>query len=124
MKVRGKWGMRVRFKRWLTVEQGIYDQARVLVNGAQIWANPLSGNTLDTSWSTQELELGAAADNNASVQLEFQLKSDGGLELGGWAVDDVEALYYAPNPDSDGDRIPNNAANCPNVPNPDQAKAD
>ncbi len=120
----GKWGTRLRFKRWLTVEEGIYDQARILVNGGQVWINPSSGHVLDTSWSTQEVELAALADNLASVQIEFQLKSDGGLQLGGWQIDDVEILYYAPGADIDGDGVPDGSDNCPSVPNANQANAD
>src|SRR5262245_26817730 len=30
------------------------------------------------------------ADNNASVQIKFLLTSDGGLQLAGWNIDDVE----------------------------------
>jgi hypothetical protein len=121
----GKWGTRLRFKRWLTVEEGIYDQARVLVNGVQAWANPISGHVLDTSWSTQEIELGALADDNASVRIEFRLRSDGGLQLGGWAIDDVEILYHAGGTsDGDGDGIPDGVDNCPSVFNPSQTNTD
>ncbi|HEV8113580.1 MAG TPA: thrombospondin type 3 repeat-containing protein [Planctomycetota bacterium] len=119
-----KWGTRLRFKRWLTVEQGIYDQSPILVNGVQAWTNPTGSHVLDTSWSTQEVELGALADNNSAAQLEFQLRTDGGLQLGGWAIDDVEILYHAASQDSDGDGIPDGSDNCPNVANPDQANND
>ena len=121
----GKWGTRLRFKRWLSVEQGVYDQAKVLVGTTQVWANPSGSHVQDNAWSTQEIELGPLADNNASVQLEFQLRSDGSLQLGGWAIDDVELLYFGSNSqDSDGDGVPNAIDNCPNVPNPNQANAD
>jgi len=120
----GKWGTRLRFKRWLSCEEGIYDHARVLVNGTQVFANQFSGHTQDTSWSTQEIELGALADNLASVRIEYQLQSDSSLQLGGWAVDDVEILYRIANPDSDGDGVLNGVDNCPNVANADQANAD
>ncbi|HZT55658.1 MAG TPA: hypothetical protein VFA35_05480, partial [Burkholderiaceae bacterium] len=30
------------------------------------------------------------ADNNSSVQIEWHLKSDSSVELGGWTIDDVE----------------------------------
>ena len=78
------------FKRWLTVEESLYDTARILVNGVEVWRNPQSGNTLDTQWSTQVLDIAALADDNPSVTLRFELQSDGGLELGGWQIDDVQ----------------------------------
>ncbi len=120
----GKWGTHLRFKRWLTVEEGIYDHARVRVNGTVVWENQPNGDLVDSSWSTQELEVGAWADNLASVQIEFELESDGAKEFGGWAVDDVELLYFAPGADTDGDGVPNAIDNCPTVSNPFQENAD
>jgi hypothetical protein len=85
----GRTGVRLRFKRWLSVEEAQFDQATVLVNGQQVWQNPLSGNLLDTAWTSVDY-LVPWADNNPSVQIEWRLQSDGGLNLGGWAIDDVE----------------------------------
>lgn len=85
----GRTGVTLRFKRWLTVEEGIYDVASVSVNGVQVWANPLNGNLVDTAWSTVEYAI-PAADNNASVQVEFRLLADAGLNLGGWNIDQFE----------------------------------
>ncbi len=91
----GRVGVRLRFKRWLTVEQGIYDQARVSVNGVQVWQNPPNGNLVDTAWVQVEYPL-PAADNNPAVQLEWRLTSDDGLHLGGWNIDDVELVETLP----------------------------
>ena len=85
----GKFGVKLRFKRWLSVEEAIFDQATVSVNGVQIWVNALNGNHLDTSWQSVEYAI-PMADNNPSVQLEWRLVSDAGLNLGGWQIDDVE----------------------------------
>ena len=85
----GRTGCFLRFRRWLTVEEGIYDQATIWVNGTQIWANPLNGNTIDTAWSTVEYAI-PMADNNAAVTVEFRITTDAGLALGGWNIDDVE----------------------------------
>jgi hypothetical protein len=85
----GRTGVRLRFKRWLSVEEGLYDQASVFVNGVQVWTNPVSGNLLDTSWQSVEYAL-PMADNNPAVQIEWRLVSDGGVRLGGWQIDDVE----------------------------------
>jgi hypothetical protein len=94
----GTTGTRLRFKRWLTCEEGIYDKARVLVNGAQVFVNQLNGHTIDTSWSQQEINISAQADNKPSVVIQFDLKSDGGLHLGGWQIDDVELVSYVSAP--------------------------
>ncbi len=89
-------GATLRFKRWLTVEEGIYDQARISVNGVVVWSNPLNGNLIDTSWTTQEVDISSVADGNSAVQVEFSLQTDGGLEFGGWTIDDVEVIFVAP----------------------------
>ncbi len=85
----GRTGVYVRFKRWLSVETGQYDQATFSVNGTPVWANSTTAHHLDTSWQTVEYAL-PMADNNASVQLEWRLAADASLNLGGWQLDDVE----------------------------------
>jgi hypothetical protein len=85
----GRTGCFLRFKRWLTVEEGLYDQATILVNGQVVWQNPQSGNLVDTSWQTFEYPI-PMADNNPAVAVEFRLTADAGLNLGGWNVDNVE----------------------------------
>ena len=94
----GRVGVKLRFARWLTVEEGIYDDAQILVNGNLAWSNPGSGHTVDTAWSVQELDISAWADNNPAVTIRFTLQSDGGLELGGWNIDDFEVLTIDPVP--------------------------
>ena len=42
-------GMRfLRFKRWLTVEEGVYDQAKLSVNNQLVWQNAVSGHHVDS----------------------------------------------------------------------------
>jgi len=85
----GKTGVRIRFRRWLTVEEGIYDEAGLYCNGQLVWQNQQNGNHIDTSWQSVEYSV-PWADNNPSVQFEWRLVTDGGLNLGGWAIDQVE----------------------------------
>lgn len=85
----------LRFQRWLTVEGAPFDRARVRVNGQVVWGNP-SGNLLDETWTEVEYDISAIADGNPSVQIEFSLLSDGGLEFGGWTIDDVELVSIEP----------------------------
>ena len=91
----GRTGVRIRFRRWLTVEEGIYDQATLLCNGQVVWQNPQSGHLIDTAWQTVEY-LVPWADNNPSVQFEWRLESDAGLNLGGWAIDEVQVGETVP----------------------------
>ena len=87
----------LRFRRWLTVEEATYDQATVLVNGEIVWINPPVTHTIDTSWQTVEYQI-PMADNNSAAVIRFQLTTDGGLELGGWNIDDVEIGTRTPVP--------------------------
>ena len=47
----GRVGMRMRFMRWLTVEESTYDVARILVNGVEVWRNPANGHVIDSGWT-------------------------------------------------------------------------
>jgi len=84
------------YQRWLTVEDGIYDQAVASIDGEVYFENPSStgglDHTLDVDWKAVELEVdplrdGLAADGE--LVLEWTLTSDPGLEFGGWSLDDV-----------------------------------
>jgi len=92
----GKTGLRLRFQRWLTVEEAIYDQAELFVNLTQIFVNPPFGNLVDTAWTAQDYDIGALANNNASVRFKFELTTDGGLEFGGWNIDDFRVVSLGP----------------------------
>ncbi len=91
-------GVRLKFARWLSVEEGIYDDAKVEVNGVVVWQNPANGDLLDGAWTIQDLDISALADNNPAVQITYRLQSDGGLEYGGWNIDDFEIYTLDPVP--------------------------
>jgi hypothetical protein len=90
-----KTGVTLSFARWLTVEESQYDQAEIRVNGSVVWSNPANTNLLDNNWSVQDIDISGYADNNPAVQVEFRLKSDAGLEFGGWNIDDFELYTVA-----------------------------
>jgi len=75
--------VQLEFMRWLTVEEGQYDQAQIFVDGVKVWQNPTSGNLIDTSWTPFSLDISAQAAGDSSVVIEFRMKSDGGVEFGG-----------------------------------------
>jgi len=91
----GHSGTFLRYMRWLTVEEGVYDQATIYVNGTQVWQNAASGNHIDTAWVEHIIDISAIADNNASVTVEFHMESDGGVEFGGWNIDDFGIFGFA-----------------------------
>jgi hypothetical protein len=92
----GKSALHLRYQRWLSVEDGLYDQATIKVNGTTVWANPVtaggSQHTVDGAWTLHDVNVSALADNNPSVKLRFQLQSDGGLQFGGWTIDDLRLV--------------------------------
>jgi hypothetical protein len=91
----GRQNVRLRFQSWLTVEGNAFDQARVLVNGVQVYQNPAAAR-VDTDWGMQEFDISAVAADNPSVTIEFRLRSNGTNHFGGWNVDDVEIFSLSP----------------------------
>jgi hypothetical protein len=89
----GRTHTHLRYARWLGVEDAVYDQAEVRVAGTTLWTNPAgsgSDHLIDTDWVIHDVDTSAVADNDPAFHLRFNLKSDGGLQFGGWNVDDVE----------------------------------
>jgi MYXO-CTERM domain-containing protein len=102
---RGYTGVRLQFKRWLTVEDGFYDKATIEADGAEVWRNFATNNpdanthSLDRAWKAEDLDVAAAAADG-TLRIGFKLQSDEGLQFGGWNVDDfcVLAAGVAPAP--------------------------
>jgi len=79
---------RLWFSRWLAVEKSIYDSAAIYVNDNLVWVNDSTYDHLDFKWHHHDVDISPYADSQDSVQVRFELKSDGGLYLGGWNIDD------------------------------------
>jgi len=105
----GKHGVHLFFRRWVSVEEGLYDHATLKVNGTTLWTNQTNGFTMDTAWEPMLYDISAIADNNPLVQIRFELTTDLGLMFGGWAFDDVR-LFVPTQPSAD---IASDAANLP-----------
>ncbi len=91
----GKTGVRLRYRRQLSVEDAAYDQAKLRVDGNVLWQNPTGSTHQDTGWTLHDLDISAEADNNSALVVRFELRSDGGLEYGGWNIDDFEVYSIA-----------------------------
>ncbi len=84
----------LQFRRWLTVEDGFYDSASVLVDGESIWSNygtsASSGEQHheDLTWALHTLNI-EDVDGDGEISLSWDIESDQGLEMGGWNIDDV-----------------------------------
>ncbi|GJM21841.1 MAG: hypothetical protein DHS20C15_17560 [Planctomycetota bacterium] len=85
-------GSRLRFQRWLSVEESEFDQARVLVDGNTVWENPFAGHITDAEWIEQDIDISALADGDSNVTVSFELETDGGLHMGGWNIDDFSIV--------------------------------
>ncbi len=82
----------VQYRRWLNVEDGIYDRARVYLDDEVVWENYETSerqgdaHTQDAEWMLHTLLVEPAGD---VATLAWEIDSDGGLEFGGWNIDDV-----------------------------------
>ena len=107
----GRLDARLQLWRWLAVEDGFYDHARILINDELVWSNQASATEpqdsldhLDREWRFADFDLAPYA-RVGKVKLRFELESDEGLQLGGWTLDDVCIVYpsVAPPPDCEGE---------------------
>ncbi len=91
----GATNVHLQYRRWLGVEDALYDQARIVANNAEVWSNlETQGGTtqhLDKEWRFQDVDLTeqATAANGGTMKIRFELDSDQGLSFGGWTLDDV-----------------------------------
>lgn len=95
--------LRLRFARWLTVEEGSFDRARVRVAGNLVYTNDDNQDTIDTAWQMVDYDVSAFADGNPAVIMRWELRTDGGVEFGGWTIDDV--MLYSLEPSGATDTI-------------------
>jgi MYXO-CTERM domain-containing protein len=100
--------VRLQYRRWLTVEDAHFDKASIYADEVPVWQNLDSmqgdqSNTqhLDQEWRFQDVDLSAQTVDH-SVQLRFEIQSDGGLEMGGWTLDDLCVVGWVPTVCGDG----------------------
>jgi hypothetical protein len=94
--VRGRKNLRLQYRRWLTCEDGAFDQATVYVNDLFAWQNQGTSQTdgslthRDAEWRWKDLALDPLlVHSDGTMKLRFELKSDAARVLGGWTIDDV-----------------------------------
>ena len=92
----------LQFRRWLTVEDGFWDQGFVTVNGSPIWdqhagtsENDASDHHVDGHWAFRSYDVTDLVTDGV-VEVEWELVTDGGLQMGGWNVDDVRVVALLP----------------------------
>jgi hypothetical protein len=85
----------LQYRRWLTVEDGMYDQANIVVNGEPVWTNYGNGmqettgdeHHKDDQWIQHVVPIQLDAAGNLTIG--WEIISDRGLTMGGWTIDDV-----------------------------------
>lgn len=88
--------VRLQYRRWLNVEDGFWDRATISANGEVAWENFASTEEWasdthhrDREWRFHDVVLTPYVGADKLVELSFGLVSDGGLELGGWTIDEL-----------------------------------
>ena len=85
----------IQFRRWLNVEDGYYDQAKVTVDGEVLWTNHETSQSNgsehheDAQWALETIEVPAELREDGVIEISWSIHSDGGLTMGGWTLDDV-----------------------------------
>lgn len=114
---RGFRGTRLQFRRWLNVEDGTYDQAKIRINGQPVWVNAAgtgSRHHRDENWYFFDIDISTWADAKV-IRVEFELFSDSGLQMGGWTIDDVAVMATHTGP------IPKQGCQCAVAPHSKRA---
>lgn len=113
--------VRLQFRRWLAVEDSEFDRARVMVNGRQAWVNFTANqgqrssiHHIDREWRFTDIGISGYAFGHV-VDVSFDLSTDEGLELGGWALDDL--CVVANRNSICGDGIKSQTEQCDDGPN-------
>ncbi|MBI4583178.1 MAG: IPT/TIG domain-containing protein, partial [Planctomycetes bacterium] len=87
---RGKHGLHLRFRRWLTAER--HDNFLVSVNGRAVFLSSSDRDTFDRAWRLMDYDISGQADNRAEVRLRFEVHSNSFGTAGGWNIDDVSLI--------------------------------
>ncbi len=87
--------VRLQYRRWLSVEDSHFDQAIVSANDRNAWINYTADNGdsssfhhIDKEWRFHDVPLSGFFRGH-QLQVGWEITSDGGLEFGGWQLDDV-----------------------------------
>lgn len=84
----------VRYRRWLTVEDGQFDLATIAVNRRSAWQNASGANHIDEQWVEHFVDITDLVEEDGAVEVDFILNSDFGANFGGWNVDDLCITGY------------------------------
>jgi len=89
-----QFNVRLKFWRWLGVEQPPFDHAYVQVSSNAIdwvivWEN--TADIADTTWKEIDIDISAIADDQPTVYLRWTMgETDGIWTYCGWNIDDIQ----------------------------------
>ena len=82
----------LQYRRWLNVEDSFFDQATIYANDVPVWTNYSAGENGDTHHEDKEWRFHSIDVSEhlyrGGVQIKYEIQTDGGLEMGGWTIDD------------------------------------
>ena len=90
--------VKVRFQRWLGVEDSSYDHAFFKVSGdgdnwSTVWEN--GEEVSDTAWQLMEFDISSIAAGEDEVTLRWTMGgTDGALRYCGWNLDDIQVIGF------------------------------
>lgn len=102
--LQGESVVRLQFRRWLTVQDGVDDQASVYLNGRVLWQNSATNEedgTLahrDLEWRFEDIDLRPFLQGATTAQIRFELAADGSTQQGGFNLDDFRIVAFTPPP--------------------------
>jgi len=82
----GKTNVGLKYMRWLKTLSS--DYGSIKVNNNLVWMSPGRGNS-DHIWEEHIIDISEYADNNPSVTIRFELRTNSSGYSGGWNIDDV-----------------------------------
>ena len=87
--------VRVQYRRWLGVQDSYFDQARITANDTKVWQNYTEDmgtssaiDHLDKEWRFHDVPVSGYFRGH-KLTVGWDLRSDSGVQFGGWALDDV-----------------------------------
>jgi MYXO-CTERM domain-containing protein len=102
--LQGEKQVRLQLRRWLTVQDGFYDQATIYVNGTAIWTNGSTSQDdgslehRDREWRFEDIDLLPYLHDAKTAQIRVELTADGAKQAGGFNVDDLRLVAFHPPP--------------------------
>ena len=100
--LKGEERVRLQLRRWLTVQDGYFDQATIYVNGTPIWGNAATSmddgslEHRDREWRFEDIDLRPFLHGAKTAQIRLEMAADGAKQFGGWNVDDFRIVAFHP----------------------------